>query len=84
MDKYPVYRALYQPMLVFGVPLMALIMEAAFLALFCALRLWAVLPVIVLVHLCLRYALRSDPYIVTIVLDLITLATDGKEARHEG
>ena len=73
MKRYPVFKALYRPLLTAGVPLPLLSMEIAFVALFLSIGLFlAVIPVL-LVHIASMVAMKADPYILSIILDLSSL-----------
>ncbi len=76
MKRYPVYKALYKPFLTAGVPLLFLVLEITFAALFVAVGLFlAVIPVVI-IHIGAMVALKSDPFILSILFDLSNLKSD--------
>lgn len=73
MKRYPVYKALYKPVLTFGVPMMALILEIVFALLFCAVRLFVLVIPLVIVHIIIMTMHKQDPHILTILMDVSSL-----------
>ncbi len=79
IEKYPVYRALYQPTRFLGVPLAAFMIEIIALVLICTLRLWLLLLLLLGIHIGIVIALKYDPFILEILMNLAST----KEEEYE-
>lgn len=73
MDRYPVYRALFTPSFIAGVPMMVLVLEVVMVFAFFAFGLWLALPFIFVFHYLLAKALGRDQFIISILLDLLSM-----------
>ncbi len=74
MKRYPVYKALYKPFLTAGVPLLVLIMEITFAALFITVGIYLAAFLVAIIHICAMVAIKSDPFILSILFDLSSLS----------
>lgn len=84
MVRYPVYRALYRPMTVAGVPLLLLMAEIVFSLLFICIGLYLAIIPVAAIHAAVSVALKHDPFCFLIILDVLTLrdnrrTTEGRE-----
>ena len=79
MTKYPVFRSLYKPLFMAGVPLMFLFGEIIAAIILVILRLYVLLPLIVAVHVFASRSYKKDPYFFSIMVDVAGL----KEGRTE-
>lgn len=79
MQRYPVYRALYKPILMCGVPLMQFIVEVL-LAILCAVSsLWIAIIPILIFHVLVAVLLKQDSFYFQIFLDVLMLHEKKKE-----
>ena len=86
MTKYPVFRSLYKPLFMAGVPLLFLFAEIIAVMIFIALGLYALIPLVIPVHLIIARCYRKDPYFLSILFDVAGLQgkTDGKRRLKDG
>lgn len=84
MNRWPVYKALYKTIYFSGVPLPLLVLEV-FAAIVCVLlgAFLAIIPII-LIHFGVRIALQRDPYILSILMDLLSLKNGNAEKDKGG
>lgn len=83
MTKYPVFRSLYKPLFMAGVPLMFLFGEIITIAIFVILRLYVLIPVIIAIHIIASRSYRKDPYFISIMLDVSGLNGGTAERRRK-
>ena len=80
MTKYPVFRSLYKPLFMGGVPLLFLFGEIIAAAILIILRLYVLLLLIAAVHFIASKSFRKDPYFFAIMMDVSGLS--GKDAER--
>lgn len=81
MKRYPVYKALYKPMFTVGVPLPLLIIEVTLTAIFASMSLFLAIIPIVVVHIIAMSALKHDPFILSVLMDISALKGGKNEKR---
>ena len=62
MTKYPVFRSLYKPLLMAGVPLLFLFAEIIAVLILVVLRLYVLILLVIPVHIIAARCYRKDPY----------------------
>ena len=82
MTKYPVFRSLYKPLFMGGVPLLFLFAEIIAVVIFVALRLYVLIPILVPVHVIAARCYRRDPYFLSILMDVAGLRGKSAEERR--
>ena len=79
MTKYPVFRSLYKPLFMGGVPLLFLFAEIITVVIFIALRLYVLILLVIPVHIITASCYRKDQYFLAILMDVAGLR--GKEPK---
>ena len=79
MTKYPVFRSLYKPLFMGGVPLLFLFAEIITVVIFIALRLYVLILLVIPVHVIAARCYRKDQYFLSILMDVAGLR--GKTSR---
>lgn len=79
MTKYPVFRSLYKPLFMGGVPLLFLFAEIITVVILIALRLYVLIPLVIPVHVIAARCYRKDQYFLAVLMDVAGLR--GKTTR---
>lgn len=79
MTRYPVYRALYRPLLFAGVPMMYFCLEIVIALLLFVSGLWLLCLPLVIIHAVIAVMLRQDAFYIMILLDVLTFKSKAKE-----
>ena len=79
MTKYPVFRSLYKPLFMGGVPLLFLFAEIITVVIFIALRLYVLILLVIPVHIIAASCYRKDQYFLAILMDVAGLR--GKDSK---
>ena len=83
MTKYPVFRSLYKPLFMGGVPLLFLFAEIITVVIFIALRLYVLILLVIPVHIIASRCYRKDQYFLAILMDVAGLrGKDSKQRRN--
>ena len=83
MTKYPVFRSLYKPLFMGGVPLLFLFAEIITVVIFIALRLYVLILLVIPVHISASRCYRKDQYFLAILMDVAGLrGKDSKQRRN--
>ena len=83
MKRYPVFKALYEPIRTAGVPIPFLIIEIAFAIMFVVNGQYVVLIPILAIHISIATALKQDPYIVSILVELASIKDRKRDSDAE-
>ena len=83
MTKYPVFRSLYKPLFMAGVPLLFLFAEIIAVVIFVTLRLYVLIPLVIPVHVIAAKCYRKDPYFFAILMDVAGLKGRTTETRRK-
>ena len=84
MTKYPVFRSLYKPLFMGGVPLLFLFGEIIAAAILIILRLYILLLVVAAVHFFASKSFKKDPYFFAIMMDVSGLSgTNGQRRKAD-
>lgn len=81
MKRYPVFRALYQPIRAGGVPTMLLVLEIAFAVLFIIAGYYLAVVPILFVHIAVAVVLKQDPFIVSILMDISSMKDEKRRSK---
>ena len=73
MTKYPVFRSLYKPLFMGGVPLLFLFAEIITVVILIALRLYILILLVIPVHVIAARCYRKDQYFLSILMDVAGL-----------
>lgn len=79
MTKYPVFRSLYKPLFMGGVPLLFLFAEIITVVILIALRLYILILLVIPIHVISARCYRKDQYFLSILMDVAGLK--GKDSR---
>ena len=83
MTKYPVFRSLYKPLFMGGVPLLFLFAEIITVVILIALRLYVLILLVIPVHVIAARCYRKDQYFLAILMDVAGLrGKDSKPRRN--
>ena len=80
MTKYPVFRSLYKPLFMGGVPLLFLFAEIITVVILLALKLYILILLVIPVHVIAARCYRKDQYFLSILMDVAVLS--GKTLKH--
>lgn len=83
MTKYPVFRSLYKPLFMAGVPLLFLFAEIIAVLIFVVLRLYVLILLVIPVHIIAARCYRKDPYFFAILMDVAGLKGRTTEKRRK-
>ena len=83
MTKYPVFRSLYKPLLMAGVPLLFLFAEIIAVLILVVLRLYVLILLVIPVHIIAARCYRKDPYFFAILMDVAGLKGRTTEKRRK-
>lgn len=73
VTKYPVFRSLYKPLFMGGVPLLFLFAEIITAVIFIALKLYVLIVLVIPVHVIAAKCYRKDQYFLAILMDVAGL-----------
>lgn len=79
MKRYPVYKALFKSVYSLGIPLLALVIEITFAALFIVLGMYIAIPFVAVIHIIIMIALKQDPFILPIITEVASLKNQKEE-----
>ena len=82
MEKWFVYKSLYKVLYFSGVPILQLLIEVMIVIVACLLGAWLAIIPIIIIHIGIAYALYREPFILSILFDLLSLKHQ-KEDRYE-
>ena len=83
MTKYPVFRSLYKPLFMGGVPLLFLFAEIITVVIFIALRLYVLILLVIPVHVIAARCYRKDQYFLAILMDVAGLRGKAPKQRRK-
>ena len=83
MTKYPVFRSLYKPLFMGGVPLLFLFAEIITVVILIALRLYVLIPLVIPVHVIAARCYRKDQYFLAVLMDVAGLRGNTTRPRRK-
>ena len=85
VTKYPVFRSLYKPLFMGGVPLLFLFAEIITAVIFIALKLYVLIVLVIPVHVIAARCYRKDQYFLAILMDVAGLRgkTSGQRRKSD-
>ena len=83
MTKYPVFRSLYKPLFMGGVPLLFLFAEIITVVIFIALKLYILILLVIPVHVIAARCYRKDQYFLSILMDVVGLRGKTSKQRRK-
>ena len=83
MTKYPVFRSLYKPLFMGGVPLLFLFAEIITVLILIALKLYILILLVIPVHVIAARCYRKDQYFLSILMDVAGLRGKTSKQRRK-
>ena len=83
VTKYPVFRSLYKPLFMGGVPLLFLFAEIITAVIFIALKLYVLIVLVIPVHVIAAKCYRKDQYFLAILMDVAGLRGKATKQRRK-